>query len=68
MQDASHQILVKGDTVRLISMPSGAISQDYPLTVGREYVIRGFVGSNVVTTCDEPGRTVDYWRGRVEKI
>lgn len=41
------------------------MSQHYPLTVGRDYQVHAFYGSNVVTTCDETGRTVDYWRGRV---
>lgn len=35
--------------------------------VGAVYTVTDFEGSNVWTTCDEPGN-VSYWRGRVEKV
>lgn len=65
MLDANNQPIAIGDTVALVSKPDGSMSQHYPLTVGCEYQVQDFYGSNVVTTCDETGRTVDYWRGRV---
>jgi hypothetical protein len=68
MLDANNQPISVGDTIRLISKPDGSISQHYPLTVGGEYKVQDFYGSNVVTTCDEQGCTVDYWRGRVVKV
>lgn len=68
MTDAHGASLVQGDRVRLLSKPDGVHSQHYPLTVGAEYEVVGFIGSNVQTTTDEPGLCADYWRGRVEKV
>lgn len=67
LQGHATETLKRGDSVRLVSKPDGRASKDYPLTVGQVYEVKGFMGSNVETTCDEPGRTVSYWRGRVEK-
>lgn len=58
----------QGCTVRLISLPDGCESRQYPLTVGNNYHVLGFEGSNVITDTDEPGRTAAYWRGRVERV
>jgi hypothetical protein len=59
--------IIIGDRVILISKPTGCVSKDYPLTVGNTYEVVGFYGSNVITTCDEPNKVVDYWRRRVRK-
>lgn len=64
----SEQSIRPGDHVRLISKPDGYFGRHYPLTVGASYRVIYLDGSNVATTCDEPGRTVSYWRGRVERV
>lgn len=64
----SRRKLAKGDIVELVTKPNGYESRNYPLTVGNRYTITDFEGSNIWTTCDEPGRTVSYWIGSVKKV
>lgn len=61
-------LLSPGDSVRLITKPTGQATQHLPLTIGNIYKILYFDGSNVVTTTDEPEQSGSYWRGRVEKV
>lgn len=68
MKDAHNNTITPGDTVRLLSKPDGYLSQYTPATVGKEYLLKGFMGSCVVTTTDLPGDEGIYWRGRVEKV
>lgn len=56
-----------GDDVKLNEKPDGCLSKHYPLTVGRIYQCLGFMGSNIITTTDEPGESASYYRGRVSK-
>jgi hypothetical protein len=60
----------KGDTVRLLTKPSGYTTSSYPLTVGKEYLVVDLMGSCVVTTCDDPDwfPLPSYWRGWVEVV
>jgi len=55
-----------GDSVRLKEKPTGYTTRDYALTVGQTYVCQGFMGSNIITTTDNPGETASYHRDRVE--
>ncbi len=65
MDEISTQKIRTGASVKLISAPDGVMSKHYPLTVGKTYEVRGFEGSNVITTTDEPGHMASYWIGRV---
>jgi hypothetical protein len=65
MNEISTEKITAGASVKLISAPDGAMSKHYPLTVGNTYEVKGFEGSNVITTTDEPGRAASYWIGRV---
>lgn len=68
MLDAHNEPLAVGDSVVLLSLPDGYESRHYPLTLGATYEVQAFMGSNVVTTSDEPSLSADYWRGRVAKV
>jgi hypothetical protein len=54
-----------GDLVRLDKKPDGCLASQHALTVGNICQCRGFMGSNIVTTTDEPGETASYHIGRV---
>lgn len=56
-----------GDDVKLNEKPDGCLSKHYALTEGHIYQCLGFMGSNIVTTTDEPGESASYYRGRVSK-
>lgn len=57
-----------GDDVVLREKPTGYLSKHYPLTVGNTYKCLGFMGSNIVTTTDNPGEDAAYYHGRVEAL
>lgn len=61
------ETLSKGDTVRLVSLPTGCTSRHYKLTLDKDYLLKDFAGSCVITTTDDPHEDGMYWRGRVEK-
>ena len=65
---AQEDSLFPGDTVVLLTKPDGCTSKDLPLTVGREYTFRYYVGSCVCITTDQPGLDGHIWRGRVQKV
>jgi hypothetical protein len=60
--------LKPGDTVRLLSLPTGCTSKHSPLTVGNVYVFKHYDGSNVCTTSDEPDVDAHYNKDRVEPV
>lgn len=60
--------LCRGDTVKLISKPTGYVARHLPLTLGKTYTVLDFDCSNIVTTTDDPEIEGHYWRGRVEKV
>ena len=50
------------EKVTLQKMPDGYHSQHYSLTIGKEYKVRGEMGSSVVIETDEPGETASvHW-------
>lgn len=56
------------DPVILLEKPNGHSAQHHKLTVGKIYKCLGFMGSNIVTTTDEPGETASYHIGRVISV
>ncbi len=60
-------VLRENDRVRLLSKPTGCMSKNLPLTVGKIYIVRYLDGSNVCTSTDAPGDG-NYSRDRVEKV
>jgi hypothetical protein len=60
--------LERGDRVRLLSLPTGYMSGELPLTVGNIYIVHYLNGSNVCTTSDDPEIDGDFNIGRVEKV
>lgn len=56
-------------TVVLNQKPDGYHSQHYPLTVGKEYAVRGEMGSCLVIDSDEPGQTASvHWSRFLPRI
>jgi hypothetical protein len=53
-----------GTPVRLTEKPDGCVSQHYPLTVGKDYLLKGFMGSCIVITTDKPDFDASIYRGR----
>jgi len=58
----------RGDTIQLIEKPDGYESRHYPLTVGNQYTVIGWMGSAVQITCDDPDRTVAIYHGRMKVV
>lgn len=58
----------RGDTVELLTKPTGCTSQYYNLTVGRRYEVLDTGGCCVITTTDTPGETGMYNRDRVTVV
>jgi len=57
-----------GDTVRLVSKPDGNTSKKEPVTVGKNYICKGFDCHEIGTTSDEPGHIAFYPVKRVVKV
>jgi hypothetical protein len=51
-------------TITLQQLPDGYVSQHYKLTIGKEYVVHGEMGSCVVIESDSPGERVSLHRSR----
>lgn len=58
----------RGDTVELITKPTGYTSRHYNLSVGAHYQVLDRVGSCVVTTSDQPDETAMYHHERVKVV
>jgi hypothetical protein len=57
-----------GDLVRLTVEPSGYMSKYAPVTVGNIYEVKGYMGSCLVTTSDEPNETVSLHHESFEAV
>jgi hypothetical protein len=47
-------VFAAGDRVFLVERPTGWDSGEYPLTVGKLYVVESLDGSNLRVNCDDP--------------
>jgi hypothetical protein len=57
-----------GDQVKLVEKPDGCLARQHALTVGNTYECLGFMGSNIVTTTDDPSEPASYHIGRVRSV